>query len=86
MIRTLNETAQAMMIDSQAPMQFWGEAVNTTVYLHQSSLNEGLRRSDRDGFQASYKMPYEMLHGFGQCTHDAKGNKISYQASLHNLR
>jgi len=27
-----------------------------------------------------------MLHGFGKPTHDADGNKISYQASLHNLR
>ena len=75
-----------MMIDSQAPIQFWGEAVNTAVYLHQRSPNEGLKSSDRDGYQAPYETPYEMLHGFGKPTHNADGNKISYQASLHNLR
>ena len=41
MIRTITEKARAMMIDSQAPIQFWGEAVNTAVYLHQRSPNEG---------------------------------------------
>jgi len=87
MIRTITEKAPAMMIDSQAPIQFWGEAVNTAVYLHQRSLNEGLkRRNVRDGYQAPYETPYEMLHGFGQPTHDADGNEISYIASLHNLR
>jgi len=87
MIRTITEKARAMMIDSQAPIQFWGEAVNTAVYLHQRSPNEGLkRRNDRDGYQAPYETPYEMLHGFGKPTHDADGNEISYKASLHNLR
>jgi len=75
-----------MMIDSQAPIQFWGEAVNTTVYLHQGSPNEGLKRNDRDRCQAPYERPYEMLHGFGNPTHDADSNEISYQASLHDLR
>jgi len=37
MICTITEKAQAMMIDSQVPVQFWGKAVNTTVYLHQRS-------------------------------------------------
>jgi len=87
MIRTITEKARAMMIDSQAPIQFWGEAVNTAVYLHQRSPNEGLKRkNDHDGYQAPYETPYEMLHGFGKPTHDADGNEISYQASLHNLR
>jgi hypothetical protein len=27
-----------------------------------------------------------MLHGFGKPMHNANGNKISYQGSLHNLR
>jgi len=86
MIRTITEQARAMMIDSQAPVQFWGEAINTAVYLHQRSPNEGLKRTDRDGYQAPYETPYEMLHGFGKPTHDADGNEISYQASLHNPR
>jgi hypothetical protein len=86
MIRTLTEKTRAMMIDSQAPVQFWGKAINTGVYLHQSSPNEGLKRNDRDGYQAPYETPYEMLHGFGKMTHDADSNEISYQASLHILR
>jgi len=85
MIRTITEKVRAMMIDSQPPIQFWGEAVNTAVYLHQRSPNEGVKRSDRDGYQAPYEMPYAMLNGFGHPTHDVKGNTISYQASLHNL-
>jgi hypothetical protein len=85
MIRTITAKARVIMIDSQAPIQFWGEAVNTAVYLHQRSPNEGLKRNDRDGYQAPYETPYKMLHGFGKPTHDADGNKISYQASLHNL-
>jgi hypothetical protein len=87
MIRTITEKSRAMMIYSQASIQLWGEAVNTAVYLHQRSPNEGLKRkNDRDGYQAPYETPYEMLHGFGKPTHDANGNKISYQAPLHNLR
>jgi len=35
MIQTITEKAQSMMIDSQAPLVFWREAVNTAVYLHQ---------------------------------------------------
>jgi hypothetical protein len=31
MIRQITEKAWAMIIDSQAPIQFWGESVNTTV-------------------------------------------------------
>jgi hypothetical protein len=87
MIRTITEKARAMMIDSQAPIPFWGEAVNTAVYLHQRSPNEGLKRKNHNhSYQAPYETPYEMLHGFGKPTHEADGNKISYQASLHNLR
>jgi len=85
MICTITENARAMMIDSQAPIQFWGEAVNTAVYLHQRSPNEGLKRNDCDGYQAPSETPYEMLHGFGKLMHDADSNEISYQASLHNL-
>jgi hypothetical protein len=55
MIGTITEKARAMMIDSQAPVQFWGEAVNTAVYLHQRSPNEGLKRNNLDGYQAPYE-------------------------------
>jgi hypothetical protein len=87
MIRTITEKARAMMIDSQASIQLWREAVNTAVYLRQRSPNEGLKRKDdHDGYKAPYETPYEMLHGFGKPMHDTDGNEISYQASLHNLR
>jgi hypothetical protein len=69
MIKTITEKAHAMIIDSQAPIEFWGEAVNTAVYLHQRSPNEGLaKRDDRDGYKAPHEMPYEM-HAFGKPTH-----------------
>ena len=51
MVGTLTEKAKAMMLDSQAPMQFWAEAVNTACYLHARTPNRTL-----DG-----KTPYEML-------------------------
>jgi len=75
-----------MMIDSQAPIQFWGEAVNTAVNLDQRSPNEGLERNDPDGYKAPFKTPYEMLHRFGKPTHDDDGNEILNHASLHNIR
>ena len=76
MIRTITEQPQAMMIDSQVPIQFWGEAVNTAVYLHQRSLNEGLKKKDdNDGYQAPYETPYEMLHGFGKSTHSVQNGQ-----------
>jgi hypothetical protein len=50
------------MIDSQAPLVFWGEAVNTAVYLHQRTPNKGLTNGDdRDASQSLYTTPYEML-------------------------
>jgi len=85
MIPTITEKAWAKMIDSQAPIQFWGEAVNTAVYLHQRSPNEGLKRNDCDGSKAPYKTPYGMLHRCVKPIHDADGNEISYLTSLHNL-
>jgi len=85
MIYIITEKARAIMIDSQAPIQFWGEAVNTAVNLHKRSQNEGLKRDNRDGHKAPYEIPYAMLHGFGKLTDHADGNEISYQAFLHNL-
>jgi len=86
MIRTITENARAMMIHSQAHIQFWGEAVNTAVYLHQRSPNDGLKtNNDNDIYQAPYETQYEMLHGFGEPMHDAARDNNSYQAPLHNL-
>jgi hypothetical protein len=40
---------------------------------------------DHDGYKAPYETPYKMMDGFAKLMHDADGNKILYQASLHNL-
>jgi len=87
MIQTITGKARSMMIDSQAPLVFWGEAVNTAVYLHQRLLNEGLtKRDDRDGYLALYPTPYERLHVFGMPSHNNDGNEISYKAPLPHLQ
>ena len=87
MIQTITETARSMMIESQAPLAFSGEAVNTAAYIHQRTPNEGLtKRDDHDGYQAPSPTPYEMLQSFGKPSHDNDGNEISYQAPLHHLR
>jgi hypothetical protein len=83
MMRTITGKARAKMIDCQVPIKCWGEAVNTTVYLHQQSQNEGLTKRDtRDGYKAPYETLYEMLHAFGKPT----GNTISYKAPIYYLR
>ena len=51
MIGVLTQKARAMMLDLQAPMQFWAEAINTTCDLHRKTPNQSL-----DG-----KTPYEVL-------------------------
>jgi len=86
MIDTITETAQAIMIDSQAPIQFWEEVVNTAFYFHQRSPNEGLKRNDPDCYQAQYETPFKLLDGFGKLMNNADGHEISYQTSLHNVR
>jgi len=52
MIGTLTEKARAMMLDSQAPMELWAEAILTACHLHARTPSRAL-----DG-----KTPYEMLH------------------------
>jgi len=85
MILTITEKARSMMIDSQARLVLWGEAVNTAVYLHQRTPNKGLtKRDDRDGYHAPYPTPYEMLQAFGKGSHNNTGNEISYKAPLHH--
>jgi hypothetical protein len=91
MIRTITEKARAMILNSQAPLEFWGEAINTAVYLHQCLPNEGLtKRDDRDRYNAPYKTPYEMLHSYGKPEYDKPPDdptrkKISYKAQLRHL-
>ena len=87
MIQTITEKAQSMMIDSQAPFVFWGEAVNTAVYLHQRTPNEGLtKRDNRDGYQEPYPTPFKMLQAVGKPSHDNDGNEIVYKTPLHHIR
>jgi hypothetical protein len=78
--------AQAMMIDSQAVVQFWGEVVSTAVNLHQRSLNEGLKKKTiHHGYQVPYNMQHHELHGFGQSMPDVNGNNIMFEGTLRNL-
>ena len=51
--RTLIESAKSMIFHAKMPLNFWAEAVNTAVYLHNRSLTTSLT----DG------IPYE--HWFG---------------------
>jgi len=75
------------MIDSQVPLVFWGEAVNSAVYLRQQTPNEGpMKTSGHDSYKAPYSTPFEMLHAFGKPSHNNDGNEISYKAPLHHLR
>ena len=87
MVATITEKARAMLIDSQAPVHFLGEAVLTAVYLHRRTPNSGLtNRDDRDGYKAPYETPYEMLQSNGKPAVYKEGNTISYQAPIHHLR
>ena len=45
-----------MMLDSQAPMEFWAKAALTACYLHARTPSRAL-----DG-----KTPYEMLHTYNR--------------------
>jgi transposase InsO family protein len=53
-IGAITEKARAMMIDSQAPHGFWGEAVMTAAYLHRRTPHKFLRG----------KSPHEVLNGY----------------------
>jgi len=92
MIRKITEKARGMILDTQAPLEFWGEAINTAVYLHQRLPNEGLTEGDdRDGYKAPYVTLYEMLHSYGQPEYDKPPDDptrmtISNRAPLHHLR
>ena len=86
LIATITEKARAMLIDSQAPVHFWGEAVFTAVYLHRRSPNNGLiKRDDRDGYKAPYETPYEMLQAYGKPAIDRTAMR-SHSKLPSNLR
>ena len=87
MIVTITEEARAMLIEKQALVHFWGEAVLTAVHLHRHTPNSGLtNRDDRDGYKAPYETPYEMLQACGKPAMDNNSNAISYQAPIQHLR
>jgi hypothetical protein len=80
-IHTINKKDQAVMIDSQAPVQCCGQAFNSPVYLHQRSPNEGLTQpDDQDCCRSPFECPYEMLRAFGKPT----GNGISNNAPINH--
>src|SRR5262249_28094661 len=41
-IGAITEKARAMMIDCQAPVEFWGEAIMTATYLHRRVPHKAL--------------------------------------------
>jgi len=90
MICTITETARAVILDSQAPLEFWGEAIHTAVHLHQRLPNEELtKRDDHDSYKASDETPYEMLHSYAKPEYVKLPDdltRISYGAPLHHLR
>ena len=67
MIRVLTQKARAMMLDSQAPMQFWAEAINTACYLHRRTPIQSL-----DG-----KTPYEVLKGHRRLYRNGNSQRVS---------
>jgi len=67
MIGTLTEKVRAMMLDSQAPIQFWAEAIRTASYLHARTPSRAL-----DG-----KSPYEMLHRHRRLQRPRESNSIA---------
>ena len=80
MILPITERARTMILDAEAPLEFWGEAVNTAVYLYQRIPNEGLTsRDNHDGHKSPYDTPYEMPHShalaktcmISSCVHDS---------------
>jgi len=81
-----------MILDSQEPHVFWGEAVNTAVYLHQRMPNEELtKRDDRERYKAPYETPHEMLNSYGKPEYDKPPidltrKPIDYTAPQDHLR
>jgi len=67
MIGVLTQKARAMMLDSQAPMQFWAEAINTACYLHRRTPNQSL-----DG-----KTPYEVLKRHRRLYRNGNSQRVS---------
>jgi hypothetical protein len=70
-IGAITEKARAMMIDSQAPHGFWGEAVMTAAYLHRRTPHKFLRG----------KSPHEVLNGY-----NADPGAAPPPAPIHHLR
>jgi hypothetical protein len=72
-----------MIIDSQAPLGFWGEEVNRAVYLCQQTPKEDLTNTDgRNGYQTPYATAYQIVQVIGKPAHDNDGNEISYKTPL----
>jgi hypothetical protein len=79
MIGVLTQKARAMMLDSQAPMHFWAEAINTVCYLHRRIPNQYLDR----------KTPYEVLkrhRRLYQSGYDVNSQRVNTSADTNSQR
>ena len=80
------------MTDSQVPIEHWGWAVHTAVYLHRRTPNESLCLNQQTPNESlhlekrQHTTPYEMLYNYGKPTHTTDKILISYAPPLHHLR
>jgi len=78
-IGVLTRKARSLLLDSQAPTEFWAEAICTPTYLHAGTPNRTI-----DG-----KTPYEALHKhmrLATSSDDTADESSSYKPPLHHLR
>jgi len=87
MIETIPEIAWSIMNDSQVPLEFPGEAINTTKYIHLRTSKAGLmKRHNCTSYQVPYRTAYEMLHAFDVLPQFNGRNKILYKTPVHQGR
>ena len=95
MIGVLSPKARAMMLNSQAPIHFWSEAINTTCYLHRRTPNQSLdgktpnevlkchRRLYRSGYYANSQCVGTALDGNSHLS-TAIGNSQRVSTAIGN--
>jgi hypothetical protein len=87
MVQIFPKITRSVVIDSQVQSVLRGKAFNTTVYLHQQTLNKGQKKTDNcNSLEASYPTPYEMLFVFGKPSHNNYTYNISYKAPFQDIR
>jgi len=90
------QKARDMMLDSQAPMHFWAEAINTACYLHRRTPNQSLdgktpyevlkchHRLYRSGYYANSQCVSTSPNANSQCVGMAIGNSQSVGMAIGN--